>query len=328
MVIVRAPFRCSFVGGGTDLPSHYTENGGAVLSMAINKHVYMTGRRMFFPRQTLVKYSSSELVTDLDEIRHPIFRSALQWLDVSGVDIGVSSDIPAGSGLGSSSTFSVALLALLHEMKGEKFTSQQIAEMACELEIVRLGEDIGKQDQFASAYGGVNLFQFRTNHTVVVNELRMREEDVAWLGKSCLLVKLPGEARSASKVLEEAQKFAQTDSVARNSLMDMGRLAEEAFSLITSKGIRVLPEIVLHAWELKKRANPSHFMDVAADTIDRGLRAGALSGKLLGAGGGGFAFFFVEENQQPRFLEEFSEEKVLLVKPDFQGVTTIYRGEE
>lgn len=328
MIIVRAPFRCSFVGGGTDLPSHFREHGGAVLSMAVNKYVYMTGRRMFSPDQTLVKYSSSELVTDLREIRHPIFRSALQWLDVSGVDIGVSSDIPAGTGLGSSSTFSVALLSLLHELKGEEVSTQHIAELACELEIDRLGENIGKQDQFASAYGGVNLFRFRTNNTVDALKLKLSDNDIDWLEKSCWLVKLPGEARSASQVLKEAQSFTQTDAIAQKTLKAMARLAEDAFSLVNSEGIRVLPEIVRDAWELKQRANPPQFMDVAVDTIGRGLRAGALAGKLLGAGGGGFAFFFLEESQQERFLDEFSSEKVLHVRPDFHGVTTIYRGAE
>ena len=328
MIIVRAPFRTSFVGGGTDLPSHYEVHGGAVLSMSINRHVYMTGRKMFYPTQTLLKYSQSELVSHINEVKHPIFRTALEWMEVSGVDIGVTSDVPAGTGLGSSSTFTVALLSLLGEIKGHQLSKKEIAEMACELEIDRLGETIGKQDQFASAFGGMNLFRFDPNGHVDVVPVGLSAKEIAWLNESCWLVKIPGEARSASAVLAETQKFVEEDASAKLGLQKLATLAFEAHESVLSEGIWALPQFVREAWELKKLSSPAVSMSMAHEVISRGMTSGALAGKLLGAGGGGFAFFFVNSEKEQAFLRAFRDLKVMRIRPEFDGVHTVLREEE
>lgn len=327
MRVVRAPFRVSFLGGGSDLPRHYLKHGGAVLSTAIDQRMFISGRPMFDPSRTLLKYSRTELVESLDQIEHPIFREALKYFNCSGVDLSVSSDIPAGTGLGSSSTFTVALVKLLAEMSGKRLSKMEIGSLACMIELDILGEPIGKQDQYASALGGMNLIRFEKNGEVLADQVNLSPEDLSWLADVMWLVKVPGSARSASTVLKEAAGFVNQDATAERALCDLAQLAIDGYRQIELSGVRVLPNLVAEAWELKKKSSPESHMSIAAETVSRGQGAGAKAAKLLGAGGGGFVLFFVEQAELPSFLAEFSDERVLRVRPDLAGVTTIYEEE-
>jgi D-glycero-alpha-D-manno-heptose-7-phosphate kinase len=325
LIVVRAPFRASFLGGGSDIPNFYEIYSGAVLSVAIDRHMFLTGREMFDESQTLVKYSRSELVDNVEDIKHPIFREALKLFQLSGLDIGISSDIPAGSGLGSSSTFTVGLVSLLSELSGRNYSRHDIAKIACQIEIEILGEPIGKQDQYASAFGGLNLFIFKPNGEVIVEPLSLSAEDYVKLSESMFLVKLPGSSRSASEVLTAARENLNSDSKAMNATKDLAQLALHGFEVINRDGIKALPELLNEAWQLKLKANPSQSMSVAHETVDIGIESGASAAKLLGAGGGGFVLFLVDPEKSASFLRSMSNRKVIRVAPDFSGVKTIYK---
>jgi D-glycero-alpha-D-manno-heptose-7-phosphate kinase len=322
---VRAPFRASFLGGGSDIPNFYENYSGAVLSVAIDRHMFLTGREMFDASQTLVKYSKSELVDNVEDIKHPIFREALKLFQLSGLDIGISSDIPAGSGLGSSSTFTVGLVSLLSELSGKNYSRHDIAKIACQIEIEILGEPIGKQDQYASAFGGLNLFIFKPNGEVIVEPLSLSAEDYVKLSESMFLVQLQGSSRSASEVLTVARENLNSDSKAMNATKDLAQLALHGFEAINRDGIKALPELLNEAWQLKLKANPSQSMSVAHETVDIGIESGAAAAKLLGAGGGGFVLFLVDPEKRDSFLRSMSNRKVIRVAPDFSGVKTIYK---
>jgi D-glycero-alpha-D-manno-heptose-7-phosphate kinase len=322
---VRAPFRASFLGGGSDIPNFYENYSGAVLSVAIDRHMFLTGREMFEASQTLVKYSKSELVDNVEDIKHPIFREALKLFQLSGLDIGISSDIPAGSGLGSSSTFTVGLVSLLSELSGKNYSRHDIAKIACQIEIEILGEPIGKQDQYASAFGGLNLFIFKPNGEVIVEPLSLSAEDYVKLSESMFLVQLQGSSRSASEVLTVARENLNSDSKAMNATKDLAQLALHGFEAINRDGIKALPELLNEAWQLKLKANPSQSMSVAHETVDIGIESGAAAAKLLGAGGGGFVLFLVDPEKRDSFLRSMSNRKVIRVAPDFSGVKTIYK---
>ncbi len=324
MIVVRAPFRASFIGGGSDIPSFYELYSGAVLSVAIDRHIFLTGREMFDTEQTLVKYSKSELVDNVEDIEHPIFREALRFFKLSGLDIGISSDIPAGSGLGSSSTFTVGLVSLLSELSGQNYTRNEIAKIACQIEIDILGEPIGKQDQYASAFGGLNLFIFKPNGEVLIEPLSLSVEDYGKLSESMFLVKLPGSTRSASEVLAVARENLNADLNAMTATKNLAKLALHGFEVINRDGIKALPELLNEAWQLKLIANPSQSMSIAHETVDIGIKSGASAAKLLGAGGGGFVLFLVDPEKQEKFMVGMSNRKVLRVAPDFSGVKTIY----
>ena len=325
MIVVRAPFRASFLGGGSDIPNFYENYSGAVLSVAIDRHMFLTGREMFEASQTLVKYSKSELVDNVEDIKHPIFREALKLFQLSGLDIGISSDIPAGSGLGSSSTFTVGLVSLLSELSGKNYSRHDIAKIACQIEIEILGEPIGKQDQYASAFGGLNLFIFKPNGEVIVEPLSLSAEDYVKLSESMFLVQLQGSSRSASEVLTVARENLNSDSKAMNATKDLAQLALHGFEAINRDGIKALPELLNEAWQLKLKANPSQSMSVAHETVDIGIESGAAAAKLLGAGGGGFVLFLVDPEKRDSFLRSMSNRKVIRVAPDFSGVKTIYK---
>lgn len=325
MILSRAPFRVSFLGGGSDIPEFYEAHGGAVLSTSVNRYMYLTGREMFDKNETLVKYSHTELVKDVSDIKHPIFREALNYFGISGVDIGVSSDIPAGTGLGSSSTFTVALVNLLSEMKGMKLSRVEIAKIACHIEIGILHQPIGKQDQFASALGSMNLLRFGRDGSVEVTPLVLASEDLNWLSNSMYLVQLQLPPRSASEIIEAGRKARSESPDAISATRKLAQLAVDGFEEISNYGISVLPELLRTSWQLKKEASADSSMSVADDTVEQGLAAGALGAKLLGAGGGGFVLFLVDQDRLANFLDSFSSRKVLSVQVDHSGASILFK---
>lgn len=325
MIVTRAPFRASFFGGGSDLPSFYRTYGGATLSIGIDQHMFLTGRRMFDPSQTLLKYSKTEMVQDIDSIEHPIFREALGYFGVTGLDIGVSSDVPAGTGLGSSSTFTVALVNLLAELEGRYMSPRQIAELACKIELEMLGEPIGKQDQYASALGGMNLFVFNEDDSVDVHPLHLSPEELRKLSTSLYLAQVPMPSRSASAVLSDMTSFQSKNEQALAATRQLSELAVAGYREIKEVGVAAIPELLNHAWLLKRRSNPEPATDIAVGLIEEGLDSGALAGKLLGAGGGGFVLFWVPPENFETFKSRMGHIRILKIRPDLSGVTTIYK---
>ena len=202
MIITRAPFRVSFCGGGSDLPAFYEKHGGCVLSTSIRKYMYLSLHRSFDPGEIVLKYSKTEIVHDFDEIEHNYFRQVLRNMDVKGVEISSMADIPAGTGLGSSSAFTVALLHLLHTYKGEFVSKYSLANDACDIEINQLGNPIGKQDQFAASFGGLNFIEFKPNGYVDVQPVVMRQDNYKKLENNLLMFYLGG-THSASEILRE-----------------------------------------------------------------------------------------------------------------------------
>jgi len=328
MIVVRAPFRVSFLGGGSDLPYFYREHGGAVLSTAINRHMFLTGREMYNKDQSLLKYSRTEAVSHFSQIQHPIFREVFRMYELKGLDIGVSSDIPAGSGLGSSSSFTVALLALVDKMKRLGLSRMEIAELACHIEIDKLGETIGKQDQFASAFGGMNLLTFGRSGSVTVEPCLLGTGELEWLSKTLYLVEADGIGRAAGEMLGQVQDHVRQNKSAFQATQDLADLAIQGFRQIRIGGIQVLPELLNEAWRLKKLATPEILMSSATDVMEAGMSDGATAAKLLGAGGGGFVLFVVEPLEQSRFIRAMREYTVLKIGPDLSGVSVIYEEEE
>ena len=323
MIITRTPFRVSFLGGGTDIPWFSQEYGGCVISTAIDRHMYLSAHPLFEEEELLLKYSKTERVKNSSEIEHPIFREALSTTDVSGLDISVSADFPAGTGLGSSSAFTVGLLNLLNAQKGINASKSMLAEAACELEIRKLQEPIGKQDQYASAYGGFNYIEFQRDGAVQVSPIITCNSASEWLSNSMILVWEGGKPRSASAILRDLEKSAKTYKNAIEALRELADLTRDSVSAIQND-VSSLGPLLKESWALKKKSNPSAISQSTEELIDFGIAKGALGAKLLGAGGTGFVLFLVEPSLTKKFLAEMRPKKAHQVAIDETGSTVIY----
>lgn len=296
MIIVRSPLRISLGGGGTDLPSYYRDHSGFLIAGAINKYVYITLHRTFV-EELIVKYSKMERVLAVDEIQHPIVREAIQMTGVSIKSLEVTSmaDIHAGTGLGSSGSFTTALLKALHTYKNNIVHPHELAEQACDIEINKLGEPVGKQDQFIAAYGGLTCFRFLPNEMVEAEPLRIDEETLFNLEDNLLMFST-GYTRSAGDILKTQDKKSKAgDADMVNNLhfvKDIGKKSKEA---LESGNLREFADLLNVHWEHKKqRSNKMTNTDI--DTWYKLAREnGALGGKLIGAGGGGFLMFYAED---------------------------------
>lgn len=325
MIITRTPLRCSFAGGGTDIPWFYEKFGGAVISTAIDKYIYITARRMFDENSILLKYSKLEKVSQNSQLRHPIVREVLKKYGINSVDISVSSDVPAGTGLGSSSAFTVGLLNTVNVLLEQDLRKEDLAELACEIEIEKLSEPIGKQDQYASALGGLNLLEFSQNGQVGTKSLNLEQNRnfSNWFKEVAHLVQI-GQTRSASKVLLEQKNQASRNPKAINSLLELRDLAYFAFENVESKP-EIMADVLNKSWELKKSTSSEISNKVVDDLIMQGRANGALGGKLLGAGAGGFVLFLVEPSKRTQFLNEFSNHKVVRISIDNFGSKLLYK---
>ena len=282
----------SFVGGGSDLPAYYRRFGGAVVSTAIDQYVYITVNRKF-DQHIRVSYSRTEEVAKASQIKHPLVRESLKLLQVEGgVEITSIADIPSrGSGLGSSSSFTVGLLHALHAYAGRYASAEQLARECCEIEIERCGEPIGKQDQYAAAFGGLNYMQFHPDDGVTVDPILCQRETIERL-QDHLMVFYTGITRSASKVLKSTQNAVARRKDKQKLLAAMVDLAGQMKSQLQKNNLAAFGEIIHENWLLKRRLNGI----ISNDAIDRwyrlARRAGAVGGKLLGAGSGGFLMFY------------------------------------
>lgn len=291
MIISRTPLRMSFVGGGSDLPSFYRQHGGAVVSTAINKFVYITLNEKFDHR-IRVGYSRTEEADTVGEVQHPLVRESLRLLNVEGgIEITSIADIPSkGSGLGSSSAFTVGLLHALHAYAGRYASAEQLANEACAIEIERCGEPIGKQDQFAAAFGGFNFIEFNPDDSVSVEPILCRRETLQEL-QSSILVFYTGLSRSASAILKNQQEAVAGSSAKQKDLQRMVQLARDLKTELQKNNLAAFGEIIHEGWELKR----SMTGEISSGEIDgwyaAARNAGAVGGKLLGAGSGGFLMF-------------------------------------
>lgn len=322
MIISRTPLRVSFAGGGSDLPSFYREDEGAVLSTTIDKYVYLAVHKYFYPSQTLLKYSKTELVDSYDDIRHPIFKECLKMLDLHGLDISSMADVPAGTGLGSSSSFTVSLLNVLHAYKHEAVTAEYLASTACDIEINRLGDPIGKQDQYAAAYGGLNFIKFNYDGSVDVSKVIMNPESKVQLDRNLIML-YTGQTRSASAILKQ-QNVAMQDGRKREVMREMVKLAYELRSVLEKNEIDDFGRVLNEGWQLKSSLSAGITNDGINEAYQKGIRAGALGGKLLGAGGSGFLLFYCPESRQDAFRKEMSEFRELPFSFDSSGSKIIF----
>jgi D-glycero-alpha-D-manno-heptose-7-phosphate kinase len=295
VIISRTPFRVSFVGGGTDLPAFYEREQGAVLSTAVDKYMFITVNRRF-DDSIRVSYRKTETVGCREEIEHPIVRACLEYTDQGrGLEITSMADLPAGSGMGSSSSFTVGLLHALWAWKGRHMSAEELARQACEIEIEILKEPIGRQDQYAAAYGGLNTIRFNADHSVFTDPVIVQRGTLEALNQN-LMMFYTGQTRSASAIL--AKQSAET--VDRMGILRQMRdqVDELACVLTEGRSLDRFGEILHEGWQLKRQitggiTNPD--IDAA---YDKAMSAGALGGKLLGAGGGGFLLFYVAPHKQ------------------------------
>jgi D-glycero-alpha-D-manno-heptose-7-phosphate kinase len=324
LIITRSPLRISLGGGGTDLPSYYRKHGGFVLSAAINRYVYITINEAFRPR-IILKYAKLEDVAHVEEIQHPIIREALRLTGITGpyLEIVSLSDIPAGTGLGSSGSFTTALLRALHTMKRSFVPPQELAEQACHIEIDLLKEPIGKQDQYIAAFGGITCFDFLPNDKVVAEPLKIAPETLANLEDNLLLF-FTGASRSAAQVLRDQDtKTRDNSSVMLENLHFTKQLGHESRDALLAGDLRKFAEIMHTHWEHKKKRSPGMSSGFIDKMYELARANGALGGKLIGAGGGGFLLLYTEDKTRLRSAMRNADLREVRMQFDFSGTSVL-----
>jgi D-glycero-alpha-D-manno-heptose-7-phosphate kinase len=296
MIISRTPLRMSFVGGGSDLPAFYRRHGGAVVSTAIDKYVYVNVNKKFDDGIRL-SYSKTEEVTSVGQIEHRLVRAALDHQQISGgIEITTIADIPSkGTGLGSSSSFTVGLLHALNAFKGRYVSREQLGEDSCHIEIDVCGEPIGKQDQYAAAFGGFNLIEFMPDDAVVVSPIICNRDTVREL-ETNTLVFYTGITRSASALLEQQAKEIAADREKERAMMRVARLAHILRDELQKNNVSAFGEILHENWMLKKGMVSGVSSADIDGWYDAARNAGAAGGKILGAGAGGFLMLYAPRN--------------------------------
>lgn len=296
MVISQTPFRMSFFGGGTDFEDFYREHGGAVISTTFNKYCYVNVRNLpgFFDFATELSYSQIERVNDINEINHPAIREAMRNLNIRNIRLTYEADLPARTGLGTSSSFAVGMIHAFHALKGEYITKQELADEAIFLERVCCRETGGLQDQIAVAYGGLNRIDFN-REGYSVKPIIIPQEKKKQLNKNLMLF-FTGFSRFSFEI---QKKFQQDMGKKEESLLAMLEIVDEAEKVLSSKGnLNEFGRLLDYSWKLKRGLTDSISTDVIDMIYDKAVANGALGGKLLGAGGGGFLLFYVEREYQ------------------------------
>ena len=319
MIVSCAPFRVSFAGGGSDISSFYRKHRGAVLSCAITKYSFIVIHPFFQANKFHLKYTRTELVDHLDEIQHPILREALRQQEIGpGIEIVSVADIPGGTGLGSSSSFSVALLNALYAHRRIFAPKETLATEACALEIERLGEPIGKQDQYAAAYGGINLIEFERHGGVTVQPLLLPSAILSELENNLMLF-YTGSQRNAREVLSHQVMSLDTDDRVVCQTQKMVGLAYDMRDYLLRGDLDQFGIALHRGWELK-RSISDRISTLAIDEVyARARDAGALGGKLAGAGGGGFLLLYCPRNAQTQVCEALSSLQRLDFRFDWGG---------
>jgi D-glycero-alpha-D-manno-heptose-7-phosphate kinase len=322
--MTRSPLRISLGGGGTDLPSYYEEHSGFVIAAAIDKYVYILTHKRFAPR-VLLKYSQMEEVDGIDEIRHPLIREALRMLgwDDLWLEINSMADIPAGTGLGSSGSFTTALLKALHTQKRNLIHPRELAEQACKVEIDILKEPVGKQDQYIAAYGGITCFRFLPNGQVEAWPLRLSQRTIYDM-EDHLLLFFTGFTRSAGAILKEQDdQSRKNDREMIANLHFTKQIGRDTRDALESGDLQRFGELMNLHWEHKKARSSSMTNERIDHWFRLAMENGALGGKIIGAGGGGFLMFLCEERARVR--EVMAEEGIQEVRFrfDFEGTKVV-----
>ena len=324
MVIARSPLRITLGGGGSDLPSYYREHGGLVISAAIDKYVFVTVTRPFVTG-IFLKYSKLEQVGRCADVQHPIIRETLQMLDFETpqIEITTLADIPAGTGLGSSGSFTTALLKALHTHRRQHLQADELAKMACEIEIERLKEPVGKQDQYIAAFGGLTCFRFLPDEQVQVAPLRIGVETLHDLEDNLLLF-FTGFARSASAVLRD--QVTRTETSDKTMVQNLHCVRE--LGLMSKKTLEAgktadFGELLHEQWENKKRRSAGMSNSQINEWYELGRQNGAVGGKLVGAGGGGFLLFYAEDRNRLRSAMNKAGLEEVRFHFDFEGTKTL-----
>jgi D-glycero-alpha-D-manno-heptose-7-phosphate kinase len=324
MIIARSPLRITLGGGGTDLPSYYRDHEGFLVAAAIDKYVYVTVMRPF-TEGIYLKYSALERVAQVDEVRHPVIREALalQQLKTPQIEITTLADIPAGTGLGSSGSFTTALLKALHAHRRKLIHPQELAELACHVEIERLGEPVGKQDQYIAAYGGLTCFTFHKDERVTAEPLHVSMETMFDLEDNLLLF-FTGFSRSASEILRDQHLRSQAhdDEVLRN-LHYVKELGLRSRAALESGNVIRFGELMHEHWEHKKRRSRRMSNDQIDSWYELARKNGALGGKLVGAGGGGFLMFYATDRNRLRSAMAQAGLEEVRFRFDFEGTKVV-----
>jgi len=324
MIISRSPLRITFGGGGTDLRSYYEQHGGFLIAGAIDKYVYLTLHRVF-PPGYIIKYSQMERTEHIDEIKHPIIRESLRLLGFGREYLEITSmaDIPAGTGLGSSSSFTTALLKGLHTYRRNLIHPQELAEQACKVEIDILKEPIGKQDQYISAYGGITCFEFEKDGSVKAYPLNISKETLYDLEDNLLLF-FTGYSRSASSILKEQDdKSKGADSSMVDNLHFVKKLGFASKDALEKGDLSRFADLMNEHWEYKKKRSRSMSNGQINEWYEHALKNGALGGKLIGAGGGGFLMFYAKDTARLRHALVGTGLEEVRFRFDFEGTKVI-----
>jgi D-glycero-alpha-D-manno-heptose-7-phosphate kinase len=319
MIVSCAPFRVSFAGGGSDIASFYRQRRGAVLSCAIAKYSFIVVHPFFSASKYHLKYARTELVDHLDEVQHPILREALRMQGIEpGIEITSVADIPGGTGLGSSSSFSVALFNALYAHRRIFVPKETLAHEACVLEIERLGEPIGKQDQYAAAYGGINLIEFERHGGVTVQPLVLPTSTLSELEANLMLF-FTGTQREARTVLTQQVAAIESDGATVSRMQHMVDLAYEMRDHLIAGKLDAFGEALHRGWEMKRGLSEQISTSAIDELYARARAAGALGGKLAGAGGGGFLLLYCPRAAQARVREALDGLQSLEFRFDWGG---------
>ena len=324
MIISRSPLRITLGGGGTDLPSYYQRNGGFLIAAAIDRYVYVTVNRPFTPG-IFLKYSKLEDVRQVDDVQHPILREALRSLNLKTpqIEITTLADIPAGTGLGSSGSFTTALLKALFAHRKRVLQPAEVAAMACEIEIERLGEPIGKQDQYIAAYGGITCFTFHTSGQVEDRPLKISPDTLFDLEDNLLLF-FTGFERSTGKILEDQEMRSQrADPEMFHNLHYVKELGLRSKEVLEAGRTTEFGEILHEHWEHKKKRSGGMSNPQIDEWYDLGRTNGAIGGKLVGAGGGGFLMFYADDRKLLRRTMAHAGLEEVRFRFDFEGTKLV-----
>ena len=327
MIITRTPFRISFVGGGSDMETFYSRHQGAVLSTSINKYMYISTHKFFFHDQIRVKYSQTETVNKIQDLKHPLLREAMHKTGVQGgIEISSIADIPAGTGMGSSSSFTVGTLHNLYAVKRHYVTHETLAREACEIEIERLGEPIGKQDQYAVAFGGLNVIYFNPDGSVRIEPIYIKNDVYQQLQRNLVMLYIGNQRRASDILTEQKQNIKQAEIL--HTLKSMVYLVSDLRDSLYTERLEDFGKILHENWMLKQKL-ASQISNSEIEKIYRtGIEHGATGGKLLGAGGGGFMLFYCEEKKQPKLLDHLKQLQKLDFSFDREGSKLIYYADE
>ncbi len=327
MIISRTPLRISFAGGGSDIPSYYTRQRGCVVSTAIKKYIYIAVNKCFDDR-IIVRYSKEEKVRNIAELEHNLIREALRIVDIhKGIDISATADVPSeGSGLGSSSSFVVGVLHALYAFKGQHVSAEKLARDACRIEIEILKKPIGKQDQYATAYGGFNYLQFNPDESVYIDPIICQFGTKERLEKNLLLL-YTGITRSSDTILAKQSRNMREDSQMQNVMTQMVTIADEMRTSLRKNNLNTFGEFLDENWQLKKQMADT----ISSPKIDGwyavAKKNGAIGGKLLGAGGGGFLLFYASQKYHRKIIKALPMLRPTEIAFEPQGSKIIFVGE-